>query len=108
MGADVYVWWQEIHGESVYLPFALAESIKLFLFVCLFVCFKNFPDSTTVKPMSSNAEGKGLIPGLRAKILHASQPKKKNKKQKNHVKQKQILKQSQSRFFLNGLHQKNL
>ena len=66
----------------MYLPFALAESIKLFLFVCLFVCFKNFPDSTTVKPMSSNAEGKGLIPGLRAKILHASQPKKKKQKTK--------------------------
>ena len=54
------------------------------------------PGGPVVEISPASAEGSDLILGQGAKILHASQPK---KKKKNHVKQKQILKQSQSRFF---------
>ena len=38
-----------------------------------------------VKTLPSNAGDVGLIPGLRAKILHASWPKSQNIKQKQNV-----------------------
>ena len=38
-----------------------------------------------VKTLPSNAGGVGLIPHLRAKILHASWPKSQNMKQKQNV-----------------------
>ena len=55
-----------------------------------------------VKTSPSNAGGAGSIPGQRAKIPHASQPKNQNIKKKN---QKQYCNEF-NKDFKNGPHQK--
>ena len=45
---------------------------------------RDFPSNTVVKPLPSNAEGMGSIPGWGAKMPHALQPKKQSIKQKQY------------------------
>ena len=45
---------------------------------------RDFPSNPVVKPLPSNAEGMGLIPGWGAKMPHALQPKKQSIKQKQY------------------------
>ena len=45
---------------------------------------ENFPGSSVVKTLPSNAGSAGSIPGQEAKIPHASRPKKQNMKQKQY------------------------
>ena len=47
--------------------------------------YGDFPDGPVVKTSLSSAGDAGLIPGLGAKIPHASQPKNQNIKQSNFV-----------------------
>ena len=47
--------------------------------------FRDFPAGPVVTTSPSSAGGVGLIPDLRAKILHASWPKSQNIKQKQNV-----------------------
>ena len=46
--------------------------------------FRDLPGNPVIKILPSNAGGMGLIPGWEAKILHASQPKHQNIKQKQY------------------------
>ena len=48
---------------------------------------RDFPGGPVVKTSLSNAGGVGSIPGQGAKIPHALQPKKKNKKQNIKIKE---------------------
>ena len=57
----------------------------------------DFPGGPVVKTLPSNAGDVGLIPGLRAKILHASWPKSQNIKQKQNV-------TNSIKTLKNGLH----
>ena len=52
----------------------------------------DFLGGPVVRTSPSNAGGVGLIPGGRAKIPHASQPKKKRKEKNQNIKQKQYCK----------------
>ena len=61
----------------------------------------DFPGGPVVKTLPSNAGGAGSIPGGRAKIPHASRPKKQNIKQKQHC-------NKFNKDFKSGPHQKNL
>ena len=45
----------------------------------------DFPGGPGVKTLPSNARGAGPIPGQEVMIPHASQPKKKNMKQKQYL-----------------------
>ena len=60
----------------------------------------DFPGSPAIKTLPSNAGDVGLIPGQGAKIPQASQPKRRN------IKQKQWCNKS-NKDFKNGSHQKN-
>ena len=52
-------------------PMTMTSKIKISL--------QDFPSSPVVKTLPSNAGGLGSIPGQKAKIPHASRPKKKTK-----------------------------
>ena len=58
---------------------------------------QDFPRGPVVKTLPSNAGAMGSIPGLEARILHGSQPKNQN------IKQKQYHKKF-NKEFKNGLH----
>ena len=58
-----------------------------------------FPGGSVVKTSPSNAGGAGLIPGQGVKILHDSQPKKQNMKQKQYC-------NKLNKSFKSGSHQK--
>ena len=78
MGEDICVWWQEIHGECLYLPFALAESLKLFFF--FFVCLLR--NSLTAKQLSfclpmQMVRVWSLVWELRSCMSHRGEKKKK-------------------------------
>ena len=60
----------------------------------------DFPGGPVVKTSPSNAGGVGSIPVRGAKILHASQPKNQNIKQKQYC-------NKFNKDFKNGPHQKN-
>ena len=61
---------------------------------------RDFPGGPVVKTSPSNAEGKSSVPGQRAKIPHASRPKK-----TENIKQKQYCNKF-NKDFKNGLHPK--
>ena len=46
--------------------------------------YRDLPGGPVVKTSPSSAGGVGLVPGQRAKIPHASQPKQQNMKQKKY------------------------
>ena len=53
--------------------------------ICVYVNEReDFAGGPVIKILPSNAGGMGLIPGREAKILHASQPKHQNIKQKQY------------------------
>ena len=62
---------------------------------------KDFPGSSLVKTLPSNAGGVGSIAGGGAKIPHASWPKNQNIKRKQYC-------TKFNKDFVNGPHQKNL
>ena len=63
---------------------------------------RDFPGGPVVKTSSSNAGCAGSIPGRRAKISHALEPKNQN------IKQKQYCNKFNKDFKNNGPHQKIL
>ena len=61
----------------------------------------DFPCDPVVKTLPPKADGEGLIPGRRAKLPHATQPRNKN------IKQKQYCNKFNEDLKKKGTHKKN-
>ena len=73
--------WTELITIDQLLKQFISTTVVLPIFHELKIHCRDFPGGPVVKTSRSNARDVGLIPGRRAKILHASQPKNQNIKQ---------------------------